>query len=119
MNYGYAPPPAKPPVSRTDLACSIILLVVTFAGGGVAAFMGLFMMAFTDYCPATCNIEAGVNALVAGFIVAAVLGVAGTVITVIRLTMRATAWPFAVCTLGVCALACIAAIAGYLTAVGG
>lgn len=120
MSYSYPAPPAKPPVSRTDLVWSIVALVLTFAGGGVAAFLGLFVMAFTDYCPpATCHVDVGVSTMVTGFIVAAVLGLAGSIITVIRLTTRAPAWPFAFGTLALCALACTVAIAGYIKAVGG
>ena len=120
MNYGIGPPPAKPPVARADLIWSIIMLILTFAGGAVAAFVGLFVMAFTDNCPpATCDIDTGIHIMFAGLGVAAALAVAGTVITVIRLTIRAVAWPFALITLGLCALACLVAIAGYIKAVGG
>lgn len=107
-------------MSTGDLIGSIAALVLTVIGGGVAAFFGLFFMAFTDYCPpATCHIDAGVNAMAAGFIAAAVIGIAGTVMTIIRLVARRPAWPFAVGTMGLCALACGLAIAGYLAAVGG
>ncbi|WP_155926345.1 hypothetical protein [Mycolicibacterium sp. CBMA 234] len=114
------PPPAKPPISGADLAVSITMLVLTFVGGGVAAFFGLFAMAFTDYCPqATCDIDAGVNAMAAGFVVAALVGVAGTAVTVVRLTQRKTAWPFAVGTMALCAVMCLLGIGGYFAAVGG
>lgn len=120
MSYGVAPPPAKPPVSRADLIWSIIMLVATYAGGAVAAFIGVFVMAFTDNCPpASCHIDTGINVMVTAFVVAAVLAVAGTVLTVVRLTARAMAWPFALITLGLCAMACLVAIAGYIKAVGG
>ena len=119
MTHGYPPDrPAKPPIPTGDLIGSIIALVLTLIGGGVAAFFGIFVMAFTDYCPpATCPIDAGVNAMAAGFITAAVLGIAGTTVTVIRLINRRPAWPFAVSTMGLCALCCALAIAGYLAAV--
>jgi len=121
MNYGHPPQqPAKPPISTGDLIGSIVALVLTLIGGGVAAFFGIFVMAFTDYCPpATCHIDVGVNAMAAGFIAAAVLGVVGTAVTVMRLIARRPAWPFAVSTMGLCALACALAITGYLAAVSG
>lgn len=51
MSQSYPPP--RPPISRTDLAGSIAALVLTVVGGGAAAVvLGVFMMAFTDYCPA-------------------------------------------------------------------
>ncbi|WP_043986129.1 hypothetical protein [Mycolicibacterium llatzerense] len=121
MTYGYPPPPpAKPPISSGDLAASISALVLTYVGGGVAAFFAVFAMAFTDYCPpATCHIDAGINAIAAGFIAAALVALAGTVFTVIRLVKRLRAWPFAVGTMGLCAVLCLFGIGAYLAAVGG
>ena len=120
MTYGYPPPPAKPPISGGDLAASIVALVLTYVGGVVAAFFGLFAMAFTDYCPpVTCHIDAGINAMAAAFIAAAVVAVAGTVVTVIRLTKRNPAWPFAVGTMALCAALCVLGFGGYIAAVGG
>ncbi|MCF6385714.1 hypothetical protein L2K20_01920 [Mycobacterium sp. MBM] len=121
MTYGYPPqPPAQRPISGVDLAMSITALVLTVAGGAVAAFLGIFAMAFTDHCPPeTCHVDAGVTAMFTGFTVAAVLWLAGTVLTIVRLVRRATAWPFATGTLVLCAAACLAGIGGYLVAVGG
>lgn len=113
-------PPPKPPISRGDLAGSLAALVLTVIGGGVAAFLGLFLMAFTDNCPpATCNIDAGVTAIMAGFAAAAVVCAIGAVMTIVRLARRNLAWPFAVATLVLTAAACAAGLGGYLAAVGG
>ncbi|WP_046301265.1 MULTISPECIES: hypothetical protein [unclassified Mycobacterium] len=113
-------PPPKPPISRGDLAGSVSALVLTFVGGAVAAVLGLFMMAFTDYCPpATCNIDAGVTAIMTGFAAAAAVGAIGTAVTIVRLVRRHRAWPYAVATLVLTAVACAVGIGGYLAAVGG
>ncbi|ORA99715.1 hypothetical protein BST33_13095 [Mycolicibacter minnesotensis] len=113
-------PPPKPPISRGDLAGSLAALVLTVVGGGLAAILGLFMMAFTDNCPTTtCNIDAGVTAITAGFAAAAAVCAAGTVLTIVRLVRRNLAWPFAVATLALTAAACAAGLGGYLAAVGG
>jgi hypothetical protein len=49
---GYPQPrPAKPPIATTDLTISIGALVLTVVFGVVAAAMGLFSLAFLDYCP--------------------------------------------------------------------
>ncbi|MGU3650925.1 hypothetical protein [Mycolicibacterium sp. A43C] len=120
MTYPYGYPPQKPPVSGIDMAISITALLLAVAGGAVAAFFGIFFMAFTDYCPpATCHIDAGISAMFAGFITAGVLWVAGTVFTIVRLVRRSRAWPFAIGTLVLCCGACVAGIAGYIIAVGG
>ena len=121
MTYpGFPPPAAKPPVSGLDMAVSITALVLTVLGGAVAAFLGLFMMAFTDYCPpATCDIDTGVAAMFTGFIAAGALWIAGLVMTIVALVRRSKAWPWAIGTLVLCAGACLLGIAGYLVAVGG
>ena len=122
MTYGYPPPPppAKPPIAGGDLAASIILLIFTLIGGGVAAFFAVFMMAFTDYCPpATCHVEAGVTAVMTAFIIAGVIGLAGTVLTIVQLVRRKLAWPVAVGTMILCGGACMVGIAAYIAAVGG
>lgn len=118
---GYPPPPAtKRPVSGIDVGVSVSALVLTVLGGALAGFFGIFFMAFTDHCPpATCDIDAGVSAMFAGFIVAGVLWVAGTAVTIARLVRRSTAWPYALGTLAVCAAACVAGLTGYAAAVGG
>jgi hypothetical protein len=124
MTYGYppfpAPAPVRPPRSGMDLGLSVTLLVLTYVGGAAAAVLGVFMMAFTDYCPpATCDIDAGVTAAMTGFGVAALIAMAGTVVTIVALVRRARAWPWALGTMVLCGVGCALALAGYLTAVGG
>jgi len=124
MNYGYPPPgyapPPKPPIAAADLTISIVAMIVTVLGTAGAGFMGLMMLAFTDYCPpATCHIDAGVTAIMTGLGVAALIAVVGSGLTIVRLVRRESAWPFAVGTLGICALSCLMALWGYIQAVGG
>jgi len=123
MTYGVYPqpiPPPKPPVSTADAVVSSILLALTVLGGAVAGFMGVFMMAFTDTCPPqTCDIEAGVTALMTAFGIAVLAAVGGITVTIIALVRRLRAWPFAVATAVVCAGSCVAGLAGYISAVGG
>jgi hypothetical protein len=121
MTYGYGylpPPPAKPPVDTSDTVISIIAMVLTVLGGAGAAFIGLMLMAFTDYCPPeTCNVELGVNLMLTGFLVAAGIAVAGIVVSIVRLVSRRRAWPFAVGGLILTAVACVLALGGYTSAV--
>ncbi len=118
MSYGY--PPAKPPISGTDLSISIVALILTVIGLAGAAFMGLMMLAFTDHCPpATCHIDLAVTAMTTGLGIAALVGVVGIALTIVRLVRRARAWPVAVATLGLCAAACLFGFFGYIQAVGG
>jgi hypothetical protein len=121
VNYGFPlPPPPKPPAPTTDRVISIVALVLTFLGGAVAGFLGLFMLAFTDHCPPeTCSIEGAVTAIMTGFTVAALIAVIGTVVTIVLLGRRARAWPTAVATLVLCGLSCVLGMFGYFVAVGG
>lgn len=85
---------APPPRARAtwDVALSVIFLignVVVFVGG---AFMSVFVMAFTDYCPPGCDIDAGVDAVFAVGSALAVLGLAATAVTIVLLVRRRRAW---------------------------
>ena len=105
-------------MDASDTVISIIAMVLTVLGGAGAAFMGLMLMAFTDYCPpATCNIERGVALMFTGFLVAGGIAVAGIVFTIARLVGRQRAWPFAVGGLILTGAACVFALLGYTSAV--
>ena len=54
--------------------------------------MSVFVMAFTDYCPPGCDIDAGVNAVFSVGVALAVLGLAATVVTIVLLVSRRRAW---------------------------
>ena len=113
----YTPP--KPPVSGGDLAASIATLTVTVLLGAVAAVFGLFSLAFLDHCPPeSCSVEGAVTAVGTALLIAFVIGVAGLVVTVVRLIRRKPGWPFAVATLVLCAIAVFLCGVGYAMAVG-
>ena len=117
-SYPAARPP-KPPVATHDLLISIGALVLTLALGVVAAAMGLFLLAFLDYCPPeTCSAEGAVTAVATSLLIAFGIGVAGLIVTVIQLYRRKPGWPFAVGTLALCAVAIVLGGVGYATAVG-
>jgi hypothetical protein len=113
----YRPP--KPPVSGGDLAVSITALTLTVLLGAVAAVFGLFSLAFLDHCPPeSCSVDGAVTAVGTALFIAFVIGVAGLVVTVVRLIRRKPGWPFAVATLVLCAVAVFLGGVGYAMAVG-
>lgn len=112
--------PVKPPLSTVDVVMSIVMIVLIVACGVVGAAMGFMMLAFTDNCPPeTCSIDGAVSALLGAFVIAVIVGVGGSIVTIVRLVRRQPAWPWALLTLVVCALIGLAGFAGYLAAVGG
>jgi hypothetical protein len=118
MAYPGYPPP-KPPIAATDLWVSIGALVLTVLFGMVAAVMGLFSLAFLDYCPPeSCSAEGAATAVFTAVVAAFAIGVVGLVVTVIQLVRRKPAWPFAVGTLLLCAVAVGLGGVGYAMAVG-
>jgi hypothetical protein len=118
MAYPSYPPP-KPPIVATDLWVSIGALVLTVLFGMVAAVMGLFSLAFLDYCPPeSCSAEGAATAVFTALVAAFAIGVVGLVVTVIQLVRRKPAWPFAVGTLLLCAVAVGLGGVGYAMAVG-
>jgi hypothetical protein len=121
MAYPSYPPlrPPKPPIATTDLIISIGALVLTVAFGVVAAAMGLFSLAFLDYCPPeTCSAEGATTAVGIALLAAFAIGVIGLAGTVIQLVRRKPGWPFAVATFVLCALAVVLGGVGYAMAVG-
>lgn len=114
----YWGPPPPPPRNTTDVTVSVIVLVLTVILGGLASVMGLFSLAFLDYCPpATCSVDGAVTAVLAAIAIAAVSVLAGLVVTVIRLGQRRPAWPFAVGTLAVMIAVYFAGAIAYTAAV--
>jgi hypothetical protein len=118
--YGYPPVgPPKPPASGVDVAVSVTALIVTVFLGVGASFFGLFALAFIDSCPpASCSVEGAVTAVMLALGVAAVIGVAGLVVTVVQLFRRRRSWPFAIATLALCTITVFLGGVGYVLAVG-
>lgn len=118
--YGYPPPPAKPQRSAPDMVFSIILMVLTVVTVAVGGFLGLFFLAFLDSCPpATCSVDGAVTSVLTGVGVAALLGVAGIIFSIVQLVRRKQAWPFAVGTFALCVAVLFFGGVGFVTAVGG
>jgi hypothetical protein len=84
---GYPPPRLpKPPIASTDLWVSSGALIVTVAFGVVAATMGLFSLAFLDYCPPeSCSAEGAAMAVGIALLAALAIGVVGLLVTVVQL----------------------------------
>ncbi|CAN5789366.1 hypothetical protein BH10ACT9_BH10ACT9_60150 [soil metagenome] len=121
MVYGMPPPPAprKPPISGVDLGVSLTAMILTAGFGAFAVFIGMFMLVFLDQCPpARCSVEGGITAVGATLLIAAVIGVTGLTMTIIQLTRRKLAWPFAVGAFLLCILICAIGVYYYGEAVG-
>ncbi|MBV8930489.1 MAG: hypothetical protein JO152_15315 [Mycobacteriaceae bacterium] len=120
MSEGASPqPPKKPPISRTDLSISITALVLTVLMGGAAAVLGLFSLAFLDYCPPErCSADGAANAVMTALLIAGVVGIAGLTLTMSQLARRKPGWPFAVSTLVACGIVLIFGAVAYTRAVG-
>ncbi len=102
-----------------DIAASITLLVVAWALFAVYAVIGLFLLAFIDYCPPeSCSTDDAFDALaIAGAAIGAAL-LALSVLAVVRMVRRRRSWWVgAVGVLAVLAGAA-AGIVGYGAAVG-
>jgi hypothetical protein len=122
MGYpGYPPPPpAKPQRSAADLTISIILIVSTVVIGAGGAFLGLFSLAFLDYCPPeTCSVDGAVTAVTTAVGIAALVGLVGIIVTIVQLVRHKPAWPFAAGTLALCLAVLLFGGMAYSAAVGG
>ncbi len=111
--------PPQAPRSGVDLSLSVIALVLTVLLGAAAAVIGLVTLAFLDYCPPeSCSVDGAVSTVATTLAVAALIGLAGGVWTVVRLNRRRRAWPLAVGTLALCALSFAVGALAYRSAVG-
>ena len=93
-------------------------MVLTVVTGGASTVLGLMSLAFLDYCPAaTCSADGAVTAVLMALAVAAVIGIAGVIITIVRLGARKPGWPFAVGTLLACIVVLALGVLAYTAAV--
>jgi hypothetical protein len=114
----YPPTPPKPPIATADLWVSIGALTVTVVFGGASAVMGLFSLAFLDYCPPeSCSADGAATAVGIALLAAFAIGVVGLVVTVVQLVRRKPGWPFAIATFVLCAVAVVLGGVGYAMAV--
>jgi hypothetical protein len=98
-----------------SIAALVIGAVVVAMGG----LVGVFALAFLDSCsPDRCNEGAAWAAVASALVAAAVIGIAGLVVTIVRLTRRHLAWPFAAGALLLAVLVLAAGAVGYAAAVG-
>ncbi len=109
----------KPPISAADLWISVATLALTVLVGVVGAAGGLFSLAFLDYCPPdSCSADGAATAVLGSVLIAALVGLAGLTVTIIRLMRRKPGWPFAIATLCTCGVVLCAGLVGYLVATG-
>ncbi|MCV7227352.1 hypothetical protein H7J73_15060 [Mycolicibacterium komossense] len=106
-------------MSGRDLGISVTAIALTVIFAGLVALIGFFSLAFLDSCqPAYCSAGGAVTAVVITVLTLAAVGLAGVVITIVRLVQRKPAWPFAVGMFGLCMLTCVLGSTGYVMATG-
>lgn len=111
-------PPPPPPRNTGDVPASIVLMILTALAVGTGAVIGLFSLAFLDYCPpATCSADGAVTAVVTAVAIAGLVAIAGVITTIVRLAARKTGWPFAVGTLVLCVGVFFLGAIAYMAAV--
>ncbi len=101
------------------MVVSIAAIAVTAVVVASGVFIGVFSLAFLDSCaPQRCSQWGAWAAVGSSVVVAAAIGIGGLAVTVMRLTRRRVAWPFALGTLVGAVLVLAAGAAGYAAAVG-
>lgn len=127
-HMGYTPPPPwqqppwqppPPPRNAADVSISVILMVLTVLAVGAGGVMGLLSLAFLDYCPPeSCSVDGAVTVAMATVAGAGLIGLTGVVFTIVRLSRRSTAWPFALATLAACLAVFFLGAIAYTAVVG-
>ena len=82
-----------------DVALSIVWLVVATVVAIVGSIFAFLSLAFIDYCPAGCSVDAAVNAQFAAVLAVVIIGVVGLIATIVLLATRRRAWWVGVVTL--------------------
>lgn len=102
------------------MVLSVVALVVAGLVVGLGVVIGVFAVAFLDYCPpATCSSGGAVASVGVALLVAVAIGIAGLVVTIMRIAGRRISWPFSAGTLVLCVVALGVGALAYRTAVGG
>jgi hypothetical protein len=109
---------ARSAATYWDRVVTIVLIVVTVLGLAATGVIDLFMAAFTDYCPAPCQVDAGVSTVLTYWIVAAALSLAGTAFAIVRLTRHLRSWWVQLTTLLAVLFLAIIAIGSYESIIG-
>jgi uncharacterized BrkB/YihY/UPF0761 family membrane protein len=114
--------PGSPPSAQRrtwDVVVSVAALVVAAVIIATGVLVGVYALAFLDSCYAPrCSESAAWTAVVAPLVAADVVGLAGMAATIVRLSRRRPAWPFALGTLVVAVIVLAAGAVGYSVAVG-
>jgi hypothetical protein len=85
----------------------------------VAAFFGMFSLAFLDHGPPESgSADDAFTAVATALLIAVAVGTFGLTITIVRLYRRRLAWPFAIGTLVLCLFAFFVGGVGYAVAIG-
>lgn len=101
------------------MVVSVTALVLAALVIAIGVLVGVFALAFLDSCyPPQCRESAVWTAVIAPLAVATAVGLAGMATTIIRLTRRRPAWPFALGALAVAVIVLAAGAVGYTAAVG-
>lgn len=82
-----------------DVALSIVLVVLANAAFLIGAIFGVFAIAFIDYCPRGCDANTGVSIQFIAGAILALVGLIGSVLTIVLLVRRRRAWWVALATL--------------------
>jgi hypothetical protein len=101
-----------------DIALSVVFLVLATLVGIVGAFFAFLGLAFIDYCPPGCSVDAAVNAQIAAVIGVVVIGIVGLIATIVLLVTRRRAWWVALLTLVLIIVALVLGWVGETIAVG-
>lgn len=102
-----------------DVAISAVALTVTGMIVALGVFGAVFLVAFLDYCPPqNCSTSGALVSVGGAVVVAFATGLAGLVVSALRIVDRRISWPFSVVTLLVCMAAIGIGMVRYLDAVG-
>ena len=107
------------PRKAWDVALSIVLLVLSYAGFLVGCLLAVFSVAFIDYCPEPCHAGAAAGAQVVAGIAIAIVALLGTIATIVLIVVRRRAWWVAGATLLLVVVGWIAGFIGYAVALNG